>query len=240
MRSGLKLLRPVGEPPLDVSTRATLGPAHARYFGSDGAVHRLVRELARARAVPVKEAFESFEFFERARRHVRAERIADLCCGHGLTGVLFAAFERRVERVDLVDRRIPASAERVLEAVRRVAPWVDEKVVLHERRLRGIEQELAPGTGVVAVHACGLRTDRCLDVALALGGPLAVMPCCYPEARSEAPPTLVQHLGAEIAFDVDRTYRLERAGYRVRWDAVPAEITPMARMLVATLREERG
>ena len=45
-------------------------------------------------------------------------------------------------------------------------------------------------------------------------------------------------LGAPLAFDVDRTYRLERAGYHVRWDAIPEAITPMNRLLVAWPRRQ--
>ena len=62
------------------------------------------------------------------------------------------------------------------------------------------------------------------------------MPCCYPDAHCSAPATLVQHLGGALAFDVDRTYRLVAAGYRVRWDGIPTEITPMARILIGTPR----
>lgn len=167
------------------------------------------------------------------RRRVAPRAVADLCAGHGLTGVLFALFERRVERVVLVDRRRPQSFERVLAAARRVGPWVEDKVRYRETRIRDVAEELEPGTAVVAVHACGLRTDHAIGVALALRGPVAVMPCCYPEARCPAPAAVVARLGAPLAFDVDRTYRLERAGYRVRWDEIPSEITPMARVLVA-------
>ena len=45
-------------------------------------------------------------------------------------------------------------------------------------------------------------------------------------------------LGTRLAFDIDRTYRLEAAGYRVRWDAIPEEITPMNRVLIGTRRKE--
>ena len=48
--------------------------------------------------------------------------VADLCCGHGLAGLLFAIFEREVERVHLVDRERPASADLILQAAADVAP----------------------------------------------------------------------------------------------------------------------
>ena len=43
---------------------------------------------------------------------VRRSVVVDLCAGHGLTGMVFAAFERSVEEVWLVDkgsvRRLPS------------------------------------------------------------------------------------------------------------------------------------
>ena len=37
-----------------------------------------------------------------------------------------------------------------------------------------------------------------------------------------------------LAYDVDRTYKLIRAGYHVEWSAIPCAITPMNRILIAT------
>jgi hypothetical protein len=39
-------------------------------------------------------------------------------------------------------------------------------------------------------------------------------------------------LGADVAIDVDRTYRLHRAGYRVRWDQISPTITTKNRVLI--------
>jgi hypothetical protein len=216
--------------------RARIHPDSAEYFPGDGLPQRIARALAARKALPVKELFESFEFFERTRRRARAAQMADLCCGHGLTGVLFAAFERRVERVLLVDRRRTASFDTVLEAVASEAPWVRDKVEYLERSVERIAEVLPQGTSVLAVHACGVRTDRCIDAGLATGGRMALMPCCYYRTASDAPRALREALGRRDATDVHRTYRLEAAGYKVDWSSVPAEITAMHRILVAVPR----
>ena len=212
--------------------RSILGERAIEAFGSDSLADKLGRELAREKAIPIKELFESFEFFARVRKFVRATRMADLCAGHGLTGILFALFERSVEQVALIDRSRPQSFDAVLRAAARVGPWVLDKVEYREGKLKNEAEGLHPGTSILGVHACGLRTDECIAIALRLGSRLAVMPCCYPEAYCSAPPTLVQHLGVERAFDIDRTYRLSQMGYQVRWDAIPSEISPMSRILV--------
>jgi hypothetical protein len=45
----------------------------------------------------------------------------DFACGHGLAGLLFAAAEREVEKVLLVDVRKPASFTHLLQAVCQVS-----------------------------------------------------------------------------------------------------------------------
>lgn len=204
----------------------------AAAFASDSLPDKIVRALGARRAIRAKEVFESFELFGRVRRRLRAPHVADLCCGHGLTGLLFAAFERRVERVTLVDHERPMSWGNVLGAVASVAPWVRAKIEYVVAPMHVAARALPRGTSVVGVHACGVRTDRCLDVALALRGHVAVMPCCYAQTTKDAPRAVRGALGAELTADVHRTYRLEAAGYRVAWSAIPRAVTAMNRILV--------
>jgi hypothetical protein len=147
--------------------------------------------------------------------------------------MLFAVFERRVERVTLVDRKRPPSHTLVREALCTVAPWADEKIHFAQMPISHVAETLSPSCAVVAVHACGVRTDRCIDVALRLNGPVALMPCCYAQTAKTALRCLRKGLGAEMATDVHRTYRLDAAGYDVVWTAVPRSITPKNRVLVA-------
>lgn len=220
-----------------VASRSNLGSALAeRAFVSDSLQDRLVRALAAERVLPIKEILECGELFERVRGEVRAEQVADLCCGHGLLGILFALFERCVQRVLLTDERQPPSHARLLACALHVGPWIAGKVSFREARVQGVREALAPGTAIVSAHACGTLTDECLDTAIALGGPVAVLPCCYPQRACPAPLAVQLALGHALAHDVDRTYRLERAGYHVRWTTIPAEITPMNRVLIGRKR----
>jgi len=217
--------------------RARLNESWLRHFDGDGLPDKLARELALRRALPAKELFESFELFERIRRRLRRPQVADLCCGHGLTGMLFAVFEPRVERVTLVDCRRPKSHRTVIEAVAAVAPWAADRIEFVETPLNTAHEHLTAGCGIVAVHACGVRTDRCIDLAISLASPVAVLPCCYSQTAAPAPRCLRESLGAALATDVHRTYRLDGAGYEVDWSAIPRAITPMNRLLVALPRE---
>ena len=202
-------------------------------FSSQGFPERIVRALAETGLVKLKEVLESFEFFERVRRRLRASVVADLCCGHGLTGMLFAIFERDVERVVLLDKREPQLFQPIFNALCEQAPWIKEKVVFHQEILNRAADYLAPGASIIGVHACGKRTDGCIEAAIKLRGSLAVMPCCYGQTGQGAPCALKQSLGVVLATDVERTYRLEQANFQVSWSAIPQAITPMNRIIAA-------
>jgi hypothetical protein len=201
-----------------------------RYFPGDGLAQRFVRALAKRGAVPMKEVLESFEFFATVRREVRAPQVADLCAGHGLVGALFALYERSVDRVFLVDRKPPPNRLKVMAAAHEVGPWTREKLVERDEPLAECALEL--GTSVVSVHGCGARTDQAIELGLASGGAIAVMPCCRAHRRSRKSPAVAREVGPDLAIDIDRTYRMEAAGYRVRWAEIPEGITPMNRVLV--------
>lgn len=64
------------------------------------------------------------------------------------------------------------------------------------------------------------------------------MPCCYGAVaqKAGAPAGLRKSLGASLAADIQRSYTLEEAGYDVKWRAIPMEITPLNRILVAKRR----
>ena len=220
-------LRPLAGLKVRISPRANA------LFEGDNLPHRLVRALAARRALPIKEIFESFEFFERVRRRMRAETVVDLCCGHGLTGLLFAVFARRTEEVILVDKRCPETHHATYEALKSEAPWIEGRVRFMETPLSKVGGELPEGAAMIAVHACGKRTDACIELGVAKKAKMALMPCCYFHTADSAPKVLAETLGPELASDIDRTYRLEAAGYQVQWSAIPEVITPKRRILVA-------
>ncbi len=197
--------------------------------------------LAERRAINIKEVLESFETFSRIRRRLRAPVVADLCCGHGLTGLIFAAVERSVEQVVLLDYKKPPKADLVVEAVVEAAPWAAKKIRWVENRIEDADQHIDAGASIVAVHACGVRTDRAIDAAVAIeAGAVALLPCCYKHTGRSAPKGLRDAFGAELTTDIERTYRLEAAGWKVAWATIPEAITPMNRLLIGTLADHAG
>ena len=229
-----RFLRALRDPELaaHAGSRRKLDARDAARFEGDGLPERFARELALEGGVPFKELCEAGEVFARVRERLRAPVVADLCAGCGLLGVLFALLERDVLEVHLLDRAPAPSLARVVAAAARVGPWVEAKLRVHRAKLRDAGELLPAGASLAAIHACGARTDQVLALAVERRAPVAVLPCCRPHRRNPAPPALRRALGEDVAFDVDRTYRLEGAGFGVRWEEIPREVTPMNRLLV--------
>ncbi|MCA8973257.1 MAG: hypothetical protein KDC98_00980 [Planctomycetes bacterium] len=233
-----RLLRQFNDPTNahGIDRRSRLVPKDALAFPGDGPIDRFARALCEHRATAFREVIEAFEFFALARKHARARVVADLCGGHGLVAVLFAMFERGVERAIVLDQNRPDSFDRILAAAAAVAPWTAGRVEFTRARLRKAPTLIPPEAGLVAIHACGKKTDRVLELAVANRTPVAVMPCCHPLGISPIPPALKKALGT-VAVDVDRTYRLEAAGFHVRWSEVSDRITRMNRVILAHPRK---
>jgi len=211
-------------------SRQRFGDLLGSLFPASHFKERVAKALVEQRAVNLKELLESFEFHHRVRRRVRAPIVADLFCGHGLTGLIFAMAEKSVERVILVDKRRPPSFTKMHDIICELAPWVRDKVEYREQLVEAAN--LPAGTTVLAVHACGPRTDLAIETAAKCKGALALMPCCYRSAARPGPRVLLEALGTERAIDVDRTYRIERLGLQVDWASIPAAVTPMNRVLI--------
>ncbi|MHB2020115.1 MAG: hypothetical protein ACYCW6_24525 [Candidatus Xenobia bacterium] len=205
-------------------SKSTISTSTMRWFPGDDFYSQVARELASRQAMSIKEVFESLEFYAHVLNHVRTRHVADLFCGHGLVGTLFASLGAEVV---LMDRRVPTARHLVLEAVETVTPGSRERI-RYERKL----PELPSDTTVIAVHGCGPRSDEAIQAAIRCGGDVAVMPCCYPN-DAPGPIAVRRALGHELAWDIHRTYQLEAAGYKVRWTAIPPAITPVNRILLA-------
>lgn len=217
--------------PVDPHSRSKTGSRARSLFEGDRLNHKLALALIDARVLPFKELLESFEVFEHIRRVVRAPVIVDLCCGHGLVGMLYGIHHRDVLRVRLVDRRRPDSVDPILAALAPVVPWLGPKVTFEEASIDAVA--IDGPAALLGIHACGSATDAVIDVALRGQHPVALLPCCHQKRNLPGPPTLGGALGISLATDIHRTYRLDAAGYRTRWTALPESITPMNRVITA-------
>jgi hypothetical protein len=157
---------PAARAELLVGSRTRLSSVHVRFFErqmknerSEISPARLAHALALRECVDAKELFESLEFYLRVRRRVRRPVVIDLACGHGLCGLLFAALERDVVGVALVDARRPNSFDAILAAVTDVAPWAAAKVHFLEQNLYGSPPSCRPGGRQAPPAGAAARAD---------------------------------------------------------------------------------
>jgi len=207
----------------------------AKYFTSNRLTDRLIRDLVESHILQWKEILESFEFFEQTRKYIRRPRIAEVCCGHGLIGVLYAMLEEEVDEVLLTDVQIPPSQARVISAASALAPWIDRKLTVADKEITETHALVNPDTSIVSSHGCGALTDQAIDLGISTRGSVAVMPCCCHPRSPDAPEVLYRELGIKDGVDVYRTYKLHAAGRRVLWRYIPEAITPMNRILIGAV-----
>jgi hypothetical protein len=102
---------------------------------------------------------------------------------------------------------------------------------------RLVDVELQSADVVVSNHACGALTDRVLEAAAAAGARVAVLPCCH-DGHTPAARILSGWLDGALALDTWRAFDLQARGYDVWTQAIPAEITPKHRLLMAKVRTD--
>ena len=213
--------------------RRRIDPVAVERLGQRGRIQQVLEALATERCIRVKEVVESFEVYACVHKRLNSPKIIDLCCGHGLTGYLFAIFGRHIEEVILLDREESISAGEVQACLELAFPEIRGRVRRITSTLKKNSEVIDERTSLVAVHACGSRTDRCIDLAISHNRPIVAVPCCYSGTGQDVPRALRTSLGVELATDIGRTYRLENAGFAVEWDSIPEAVTPMNRVLIA-------
>jgi hypothetical protein len=197
-------------------------------FPGDSLFERLGRAVCAAECLPRKELYEAWEMARRVRRRLRGGRVVDVAGGHGLLAAVMLLLDDGSPEGIVVDPSRPASSAALFEAL--TATWPRLAVVRHAAVTLDAFA-LEPGDVVVSCHACGALTDHVLDAAATARTSVAVLPCCH-----DCPPTaggpLDGWLDAALAIDVQRALALERRGYTVWTQTIPADITPKNRLLI--------
>ncbi len=213
----------------DHASRSVLNRHHLERFPGQRLFDRLARAVCRAGCLPRKELYEAWEVARRVRRRMRGGAVADLAAGHGLLAWIMLLLDDSSPEALCVDRVRPPSAGRLEEALVHRWPRLEGRVRYLEGRLE--EAEVPAGATVVSVHACGGLTDRVLDVAIAGGHRVAVLPCCHSLRRNDDG-GLAGWVDGPLAIDLTRAARLRAAGYRIHTATIPATITPKNRLLL--------
>ncbi len=215
---------------MDRSSRNRLNARHLHLFGEETLFDRIARSVCAAACLPRKELYEAWETARRVRRRFRGGRVVDMACGHGLLAHILLLLDSGSPGALAVDLRIPASANTLAGALQATWPRLGEQVRFVEESLESIA--LTPNDLVVSAHACGSLTDLVLERAVRAGARVAVLPCCHDLDGGDTG-GLQGWMDGPLAVDATRVARLRAMGYRVYTQAIPAEITPKNRLLLA-------
>lgn len=215
-------------------SRSRLNRRDIERFPDENLFCRIARVVAAAECIARKELYESWAVARRVRRRMRGGRVVDLAAGHGLLAMILLILDDSSPMAVAVDRRIPASARQLLDAMEGHWTRLQGRVQLEERDIDAIE--LNGSDLVVSAHACGALTDRILERAVSSRARVAVLPCCQAELSCD-PGGLGGWLDVATAVDVTRAARLKAQGYRIHTQLIPADITPKNRLLLAEPEE---
>jgi hypothetical protein len=200
--------------------------------------------------VPRKELLETFcaaTFIHAKFPQVR--RIADLAAGHGLLSWFLLALDPSRTAI-CVDKRMPASAEKISMAMLKRFPQLESQWSYVQADLSVVEAHSS--TLLTSVHACGSLTDFLIDIAIPVRAPLAVVPCCHtvsahkgyqPHVLSgmdvDAVAALVAHKHPTTTIgdivDEIRYRTLEKAGYQMEEAMLPEVFTKRNRLLLGAV-----
>lgn len=200
-------------------------------FPTDSLFDRVARTVCHAGCLPRKELYEAWEMARRIRRVFRGGRIVDLAAGHGLLAHVLMILDNSSPQAVCVDTTLPPSSTTLHHALAAAWPRLAGRIVFQQQPLDSIV--LSEDDLVVSAHACGALADLVLERASAARARVAVLPCCHDLDVNDAGP-LAGWMDGPLAVDAMRAVRLEQAGYRVRTQIIPREITPKNRLLLGT------
>jgi hypothetical protein len=223
-------------------SRNKLTPSHARLYPGDDVLDVLGRAVCAAGGLPRKELHEAWEMARRVRARFAGGRVVDLCAGYGLLAQvmvlldpLFASSSSSSSSVALaVDVRLTPNHRRVRDAIALALPQLRGRVSFVQQRLERIA--LSDEDVVVSAHACGALSDDVLARAVEAGARVAVLPCCHQHRWRQE---LSSSPDPSLAMDLARCDRLRDLGYDVAVDAIPDDVSPKNRLLLAWPRATR-
>lgn len=214
---------------LSHSSRNVLNRYTAERFPGDTLFDRIARAVCEAECLPRKELFEAWETARRVRRQMRGGPIVELAAGHGLLSAILILLDDTSETATCIDIEQPPSFARVLAALERRWPRLQDRISYVDARIE--DAGIPAGALLASVHACGVLTDQVLDLAIDTRSRVAVLPCCH-DLRACDTGALAAWMDGPLAVDATRVARLRQAGFRVQTALIPEAITPKNRLLL--------
>jgi hypothetical protein len=184
--------------------------------------------LATFAGIDIKEVGEVL-YFNQAVTAVLGDHfdhVYDLCSGNGLNGAywLINDMAGRVHYFDL-------KKNHHFEKLRNGLPSNYEH---HGVNILEEDIEIEKGGLVASIHACGVLTDKVMNIAMAQRNPFAVVPCCndYDNNVHFSPEVIKYFEDKDGAIDAARIRKAQEQGYNVVLRAVPKDITTQNKVII--------
>lgn len=161
-------------------------------------------------------------------RNLNKRVLVDFCAGDGKAGAEFDE-DKNIEKIIFVDIKEPNKFKKNTSGLK--TPF--------ESYYGGIENFNLPKSAlVIAVHSCGILTDKILEKAVLFYCPVAVMPCCYNQnmkkyslQRSPDGRKLIYESEKDY-YDAFRLEFLKENNYNAVIKTIDKKITPMNNIII--------
>ena len=211
------------------SSKTRLTDVDLDRFAGTSLFDRLGRTACRARCLPRKELYEAWQVARRVRRLFRGGRIVDLGGGHGLLALIMLVLDDSSPAAVVVDKELPPSAPTLHDIFVEEWPRLAGRVRFVTSDLD--EFAIESSDVVVSSHACGLLTDRVLELAAGACARVAVLPCCQDFTACDTG-GLSGWIDPALAIDIVRATRLAQRGYRIWTQSISPDVTAKNRLLL--------
>ncbi|MEW5819565.1 MAG: class I SAM-dependent methyltransferase [Cyanobacteriota bacterium] len=211
-----------------------LDARYSTYFNSNTVIDKLSLAICDADFLSKKEYCESVEVLRQVQRFIKSNQnvnIYDICGGHGFVGILLALLSRGVKKSFIVDLKKPVAYEKIMKCASFVNENIVEKVEFLQQDYNDIDFE--PNSIIIAIHACGTRSDSIINLAIKKNMAFVIMPCCYTkESLPYGLKRFTEVYDLKDFVDISRINTGFNSGYDVFIRKISSKVTPMNKIFI--------
>ncbi len=166
-------------------------------------------------------------FYEAVSPYANGKNLVEFCAGDGKGGAQFG--ETGLEKIIFVD--VKEVSKFKLNTASLKIPF--------ECHWSGMDSlEVPSDSFVIALHACGILTDKVIEKSIAAAAGFAVMPCCYNSnmkkhyLRSPPDKRKLNYSSEKNYYDAFRLQYIKEQGYHALLRRIDKRITPMNNVLI--------
>ncbi len=207
---------------------------YASHFKGFSLFEKISLALCKAGVLSKKEYAESVEVLRILQRFIGRKReitLYDICGGHGLVSILLYALSDSIIKVCIIDQKKPDSYQKIMACIQSVFSKMSLNIDYIQDDYRLITY--TESAMLLGIHACGIRTDDIINIAIKNSFPGAVLPCCYKQkCLPDNLKKFQDHYKLKDLVDFSRINRLQSCQFKVHLRTISQKVTPMNKLFV--------